>query len=407
MIQFEIKKILSRTGSKVGLLVLFITLVVSCYFAIEYKTYVDREGNAHTGIAAVNNLREEKEKWTGMVTEDYLKEVIRENNEINAVYPYNPSDPVTSDMGYSLSQGFEDIQTMINCAFGGFRSYDYFRIDSVTEEEVGNLYENRIKNVRNWLSSDEAKELYSDAEKEYIIDSYETLETPFYYESADGWVAALEYASTVIVLTMLVLGFFVSGIFSGEFQWKADSIFFSTKYGRNKGTLSKIAAGLIVITVIYWIMILLYSVIVFGVYGTGGANCIIQTSHAGWKSLYHMTFLQEYLLVIVGGYVGTLFILLLSMLVSAKTRATVLAVTIPFIIIFIPSFFGEFPNLTDVLGLLPDQLLQMKMAASTFVLYEIGGNVVPSVPILMTLYPFLCVCLLPIMYHVYHKTQIK
>ena len=90
MILFEIKKILSRTGSKVGILVLLITLAVSCYFALEYTTYVDEEGNEHTGIAAVNNLREEKEKWTGVITEDYLKAVIRENNEINAVYPYDP-----------------------------------------------------------------------------------------------------------------------------------------------------------------------------------------------------------------------------------------------------------------------------------------------------------------------------
>ncbi len=407
MILFEIKKILSRTGSKVGILVLLVTLAVTGYFAITLGTYVDEKGDEHVGIKAVRDLYEKKSEWKGLVTEDYLKEVIRENNAINAVYPYDPSDPVTSDIGYSLSQGFGDIRTMINSAFGEFRAYDYFRIDSVTGEEVGNLYENRIRNVKTWLSSDEAKNLYTDAEKEYIIDSYETLETPFYYEPYDGWKAAIEYVITVIMITMLVLSFFVSGIFSSEFQWKADSIFFSTKYGRTRGTLSKIAAGIIVVTVVYWTMILLYSLIVFGVYGTGGANCVIQTSLGGWKSLYHMTFLQEYLIVIVGGYVGTLFILLLSMLVSAKTRATVLAITIPFIMIFIQSFFGEFPNLRDVLGLLPDQLLQMNMAANTFVLYEIGGNVVPSIPILMTIYPFLCVFLLPIMYHVYHRTEIK
>lgn len=407
MILFEIKKILSRTGSKVGLLVLLITLAVSCYFAVEYITYVDEEGNRHTGVKAVNNLREEKEEWTGVMTEDYLKEVIRVNNSINAIHPYDPSDPVSSDIGYSMAQGIEDIKIMINCAFGEFRSYNYLRVDSVTEDEVGNLYENRIRNVKTWLSSDGVKDQFSEVEKEYIIGSYETLETPFYYEPADGWIAALEYASTVIVLTMLVLSFFVSGIFSGEFQWKADSIFFSTKYGRNKGTLSKIAAGLIVVTVIYWTMILLYSLIVFSVYGTSGANCVIQTSLSGWKSLYHMTFLQEYLLVIIGGYVGVLFILLLSMLVSAGTHAMVVAVTIPFIMIFIQSFLGEFPNLTDVLGILPDQLLQMNMATNTFVLYEIGGKVVPSVTILITIYPVLCIFLLPIIYHVYHRTQIK
>lgn len=407
MILFEIKKILSRTGSKIGLLVLLTTLAVTCYFAVTYTTYVDREGDEHIGIEAVNTLRKEKEKWAGVITEDYLKAVIRENNEINAIYPYDPNDPVTSDMGYSLSQGFDDIKTLISCAFGEFRSYNYLRADCVTENEVGKLYENRIRNVKTWLESDEAKDQFSEAEKAYIIDRYETLKTPFYYEPTDGWREALVYVITIIMMTMLVLSFFVSGIFSSEFQWKADAIFFSTKYGRNKGTLSKIAAGLIVITVVYWTMIFLYSLIVFSIYGTSGANCVIQTSLSGWKSLYHITYLQEYLLVIVGGYVGVLFILLLSMLVSAKTHTSIIAVTIPFIMIFIQSFFGGFPNLTDVLGLLPDQLLQMNLAINTFTLYDIGGKVVPSVPILMTIYPFLCVVLLPILYRVYRRTEIK
>ena len=161
------------------------------------------------------------------------------------------------------------------------------------------------------------------------------------------------------------------------------------------------------ITVVYWTMIFLYSLIVFSIYGTSGANCVIQTSISGWKSLYHITYLQEYLLVIVGGYVGVLFILLLSMLVSAKTHTSVIAVTIPFIMIFIQSFFGGFPKLTDVLGLLPDQLLQMNLAVNTFTLYDIGGKVVRSVPILMTIYPVLCVVLLPILYRVYRRMEIK
>lgn len=407
MILFEIRKILSRTGSKIGLLVLMTTLVVTCYLAVTYTTYVDREGDEHKGIEAVKTLQKEKEEWTGVITEDYLKAVIRKNNEINAIYPYDPNDAVTSNKGYSLSQGFDDIKTLISCAFGEFRSYNYLRADSVTENEVGQLYENRIRNVKTWLASDEAKDQFSEAEKAYIIERYETLKTPFYYEPADGWREAITYVITIIMMTMLVLSFFVSGIFSGEFQWKADAIFFSTKYGRNKGTFSKIAAGLIVITVVYWTMIFLYSLVVFSIYGTSGANCVIQTSLSGWKSLYHITYLQEYLLVIVGGYVGVLFILLLSMLVSAKTHTSIIAVTIPFIMIFIQSFFGGFPNLADVLGLLPDQLLQMNLAVNTFTLYDIGGKVVRSVPILMTMYPVLCVVLLPVLYRVYRRTEIK
>lgn len=99
--------------------------------------------------------------------------------------------------------------------------------------------------------------------------------------------------------------------------------------------------------------------------------------------------------------------LTLSMLASAKTRSSVLAVTIPFILLFLPSFLGGFTALSEVLGLLPDQLLQMNMAVKYFNLYEIGSNIVGTVPIVMILYLVLYVVMLPVLYRVYRKAEIK
>ncbi len=410
MIWFEIKKIFSKTGSKVGLFILLAVLLVSCYFAILSPGYVDEKGEVLSGIAVIKNaktINDTKEEWSGLITEDYLKEVIRENNRIIQEYPYQPEDVETSNLGYAKKQGFSDIRDMINQAFSKFREYNYWAVDSVSEEEVGSFYANRVQNLKNWLDSEEAKEQFSDQEKAYLIQQYETLETPFYYEPADGYIAALEYAPTIIMMTLLVLSFFVAGIFSNEFQWKADAIFFSTKYGREKGTFAKIAAGLLVITVVYWSMILVYSAMVFGVLGTSGAHCMIQVGFGYWKSFYHITYLQAYLLTVLGGYVGNLFILLVSMLVSAKSHSTVLAVTIPFLIVFFESVLGDFKFVKNLLPLFPDRLLQMNMVLRLFDLYEIGGKVTGTVPILLIGYLALGVAVLPILYWIYRRTEIS
>ncbi len=79
------------------------------------------------------------------------------------------------------------------------------------------------------------------------------------------------------MLGVLITAFLVSGIFSSEFHLKADSIFFSTELGRNKAVRSKIITGFVVVTGIYWIAMLLYTVIVLGVLGVDGAECLIQT----------------------------------------------------------------------------------------------------------------------------------
>lgn len=407
MICFEIKKIFSKTISRISLIVLLFSLVISCYFAITNITYIDNRGVSHTGIAAARNLRKEKQRWEGVLDKAALQAVIDEYRKVNEEYPIRQGDYTANLLHDSKVQGFSEIKDMINMGFCEFRDFNYYRIDSVSKDEVGKLYENREKSLEKWLSSEETEGLFNKKEKAFLLERYHQMKTPLYYEDYDGWKSALHYAQTIVMLVMLVSAFLVSGIFPNEFSWKADSIFFSTKYGRDRGTRAKLIAGLIVVTAIYWMIIALYSVIVLGCLGFGGGNVMIQTGFWYWKSFYNITYMQLYLLTIVSGYIGTLFCLLLSMLISAKTHTAVVAVTIPFAILFLPLFLSNFHFLKGTLGVFPDQLLQINEIINIFNLYQICGKIVGSIPIMMVIYPILSVTLLPIIYCTYHKTEIK
>ena len=109
-----------------------------------------------------------------------------------------------------------------------------------------------------------------------------------------------------------------------------------------------------------------------------------------------------------GGYIGCLFLSFLTMLVSSKTKSTVLAVMVPFVLIFIPSFLGNLnsPVVNKILGLLPDRLLQISAIIGAFDLYELGGKVVGAIPILLVLYSLLAILLLPVLYRDYRRKQI-
>ena len=407
MLRFEIKKVFSKTVNKIALLILVVALLVVSFFAVNSVDYVDENGTSTSGIAAARNLRNDKNQWSGYLTDNVLSEAILKNEEIIASPEYLSKDVKENDKAYVKMQGFSDIRTIINKAFCSFNEYDYYRANSVTSDEVRNLYERRITNLTEWLNSDEIKDNFSKDEKEFLIAQYNELETPFYYEYSDGWKALLEYAPSIMMLLVLILGFLVSSIFSNEFQLKADSIFFSAKLGRNKAINAKMRAGFLIITAVYWGTMLIYSAVVLGSLGTDGANCMIQTGLGGWKSFYNITCLQDYFLTMAGGYLGSLFILTLSMLVSAKTHSTTLAVTVPFILLFIPSFFSGISVLSKGLGLLPDQLLQVSQAVNLFNLYKIGGKVVGAIPIIMILYFILYCILLPMLYSVYQKAEIK
>lgn len=253
LLLFEIKKVFSKTVNKVAFLILAITLFVVCYLAIGYVDYIDENGEKTVGFVAAQTLKEEKNKWSGYITEDVLIKVLDENSLINSSEEYLSNDVKENEKAYSEKQGFSDIREMINRAFCSFQEYNYYRADSVTKEEISSFYDRRTANLVEWLNSEGQENNYSENEKLFLVKQYEKLETPFYYEYSDGWEALLEYAPSITMLLVLIVGFLVSGIFSDEIQLKADSIFFSTKLGRNKAVIAKMKAGFIIITSIYWI----------------------------------------------------------------------------------------------------------------------------------------------------------
>ncbi len=408
MFRYELKKVFSRTSSKIAVLLLLVVVGITCYFTTDVS-YVNEKGDTEKGPAAISELRAAQKEWTGYLDEEKIRRVIGENKRISLTPQAQSNDYKENDIAYSWRQGIDEIRDLLNGSYAeAFRDYNYYRADALVDEDASHFYTNRTKLLKAWLA-DEAKDQFSDAEKKYLVWQYEKLQTPFYYDYMKGWTQLFEYASTIVMITMLILGYLVAGIFSNEFAWNSDAIFFTSVYGRNKAVVSKIKAGFWIVTIIYWTAILLYTGIVLLYFGADGSLCPVQADKSGWKCFYNITIWQKYLLIVVGGYLGCLFISFVSMLISAKARSAVLAVMLPFALIFIPSFLGNINSavINKILAVLPDRLLQVGTALSCFDLYSLGGKVIGAVPLLFALYGFLTILLLPITYQEYKHKQIN
>lgn len=408
MLKYELKKVLARTSNKIALLILLAVMGVTCYFAMGVS-WVDENGNTHGGPAAVAQLRAAQKEWTGYLDEEALRRVIEENRRIQSMPEAQSDNLRDSEITYGRGQGLLEIRKLLNCSFAnGLQENDYYRMDSLTPEDAPDFYTNRVRLLREWLA-EEAKDQFSEEEKAFLIGQYESLETPLYYDYVKGWTQLFAFSPTIVMITMLVLGYLVAGIFSGEFTWKSDAIFFTSLYGRDRAVRAKIKAGFCLVTGIYFAAILLYSGIVLAYLGADGFNLAVQADRIGWKCFYHITVWQKYLLIAAGGYVGCLFISFLCMLVSAKTKSAVVAVMVPFVLIFLPSFLANISSSTarKIIGLLPDQLLQTGEALNLFNLYPVGGKILGAVPILLTVYTLLTVVLWPVIYRIYRHKQIS
>lgn len=399
MLKYELKKIFSRTGNKIALLLLLALICYTCIFALGVS-WVDENGESHKGPAAVAQLKAAQKEWAGYLDEEAIRRVIAENLRIQAM-PETQSDDLGDRISaYSRKQGIIEIRNLLICSFTHL-------IDDLTPEDASKFYENRTRLLHEWLEED--ADQFSESEKAFLIEQYEGLETPFYYDYVLGWTQLFEYASTIAMVTMLVLGYLVAGIFSNEFVWKSDAVFFASLHGRDKAIGAKLRAGFWLVTGLYLATFLLYSAVVLACLGIDGWNMPVQANRSGWNCFYHITMWQKYLLIALGGYIGCLFSSFLCMLVSARTRSAVVAVMLPFVLIFLPAFLTNISSaaVQKIIGLLPDQLLQTGSALNRFNLYCIGGHIVGAVPLLVTFYSLMTVCLWPVIYRVYQCKQIS
>ena len=183
------------------------------------------------------------------------------------------------------------------------------------------------------------EELPEVMQKKYLEKKYGEIKMPLKYEPFGSWNTMIMYAETYSIILAIVVGFICAGIFSDDFQIKADAVLFAAKYGRTKAVRTKIVAGLITTTVIYWTGIALFSLISFGIRGVSGVGTPYQMEQA--YSIYVMTYGQYYLLTVVCGYIASLLAAELFVLVAAKMHTISVAVCISFFLYCVLLFIGR------------------------------------------------------------------
>ena len=115
---------------------------------------------------------------------------------------------------------------------------------------------------------------------------------------------------------------------------------------------------------------------------------------------------QAWMLALISGYIGNLFLAFLTMWISAKTKSTAFAVTTPFILIFLPSFLEGMANWLDkILSLMPSHLLELYQNLGSFNILTIFGKVFRTLDVSIPLYLTLSVILIPMMYLEYQRKR--
>lgn len=398
MLKYELKKIFSKRINQVLLAAVLVVTIIYSGMAIGSMSYTDEEGQDHTGIEAGRLLAADKNQWKGDLTPETISQVIKEYKELSAKYPDGIPD---TEYGKSV-QSYYDIYDFVIGIMTPDSEWNESVVYQLSDEQLQDIYTIYQDNMKKM-----AEEYGTTPEKRSYLESiYEKIEIPLTFEAKDSWDTMTMYAQTYVLLMAVIIGFLVAGIFSGEFRPGTEDVFLAAKYGRSKAIKNKIIAGILVSTVVYWIGVGILSFISFAVMGTSGFFTPYQIDDP--YSIYVMTYGEYYLLILVGGYIATMFCAALTMLVTVKMHTPNLAVCIPFFLLCMMPFIARvLPTFDAFFNLLPTVLTNIFNAVRTPILFQIGPFVFRQISFLMFLYIVLFIVLLPFIYRSYSRYGIK
>ena len=320
MLKYELKKIFSKRINQVLLATVLVVTIIYSGIAIGSMRYTDEEGQDHTGIEAGRLLAEDVNQWKGKLTAEKISEVITNYKKLSGKYPAGIPD---EEWGKHV-QSYYNIYSFVIDIMTPDSEWNEGVVYQLSDEQLQNIYTIYQNNMKKM-----AEEYGTTPEKRSYLESiYKKIEIPLAFEAKDSWATMTMYAQTYVLLMAVIIGFLVAGIFSGEFRPGTEDVFLVAKYGRSKAIKNKIIAGILVSTITYWIGVGILSFISFAVMGTSGFFTPYQIDDP--YSIYVMTYGEYYLLILLGGYIATMFFAALTMLVTVKMHTPNLAVCIPF-----------------------------------------------------------------------------
>lgn len=398
MLKYELKKIFSKRINHVLLATVLVVTIIYSGMAIGSMRYTDEEGQEHTGIEAGRLLVEDVNQWKGELTAEKITEVITDYKELSGKYP----DGIPDEEWGKHVQSYYNIYSFVIDIMTPDSEWNEGVVYQLSDEQLQNIYTIYQDNMKKM-----AKEYGTTLEKRSYLESiYEKIEIPLAFEAKDSWATMTMYAQTYVLLMAVIIGFLVASIFSGEFRPGTEDVFLVAKYGRSKAIKNKIIAGILVSTITYWIGVGILSFISFAVMGTNGFFTPYQIDDP--YSIYVMTYGEYYLLILLGGYIATMFCAALTMLVTVKMHTPNLAVCIPFFLLCMMPFIARvLPAFDAFFNLLPTVLTNIFNAVRTPILFQIGSLVFRQISFLMVLYSVLFIALLPYIYIGYSRYGLK
>lgn len=286
IIKIEIKRIMTKWVLFVFFCAVLLLSVRSNYYAINSYEIRDENGLVSSGP---ENMTHGKANGQTKEIEDAI--AARKNSSQKAVYIDETN-----------------IEELVGMNYAGKAAKD------LSHDEIHSFMQKRMEMIE-ILLEENSHISYTETEKNQFLKSAGQLtHLPVGY--SEGWKILNRDIGKFIPLILVMISILIIPLFSDDAQTKMKELCRSTRNGTKCLNSAKIIVAFQIGTVLYLISIILYFMIKMFSFGLSGADLYIQSNAETFFSIYHITYLEQFLYHCILGYVALVFVIALTILAA-------------------------------------------------------------------------------------------
>ena len=342
----ELKRLLKTRSVLILMAAAVVLAPVLAYFPASFASYTYRDDSGREvtaeGREALLLERENQGEFQGEITEEVLTAALKRYQDFADGYEGGLPDGIyderveASDY-YEKVSNVDGLLNRVNEAYADPRTGIAPGLDALTEEETEGFYGQCRQHLREllYLEGGEGERTVNAVRQAEAL--YDQVKMPFTYEpgvTAD----ALEYVGIYVFLLVMIGTFLLVPVFASDRQTQADQILKCTREGKACLAVSRILAGLLIVTILYVVCMTLFLALLNASFDFKGLDTSLQLL-VSVAVFLPVTVGQMELLIAGAGLVSLLAVAGFTLFLSGRMKSVAAASVTAFVFLVLPVIF--------------------------------------------------------------------
>ena len=340
----EIKRLLKTRSVLILILAALLLAPVLAYFPASFETWTYRDDSGQEvtvkGRDALLKEAENQGQFQGEITEEKLLAALQRWKDFAAGYEGGLPDGIYDERvtASDYCEKVSNVDGILNrmCeAWADPKTGMAPGRDDLTEEQATGFYSQCRQHIKDLIYLEGGGEsARTDSAVGQALALYDRVEMPFTYEP--GLTAnAIEYVGIYVFLLVLICTFILVPVFASDCQTQADQILKCARDGRRRLAVSRILAGLLLVSALYLICMALFLLLLNASFDFKGLNTSLQLL-VSVSVFLPLTVGQLELLIGAAGFVTLLATAAFTLFLSGRMKTVASASIAAFAFLILP-----------------------------------------------------------------------